>query len=212
MFDHPEARHKIKQTEIMQNETSTPPRTRKPCGRPLVPQTNPVLASYQCSGTIEHRFWSRIDKNGPPPPPAHCPELGPCWLWTGCTDKDGYGKIGRGAENASDMKASKLSWLIHNGDVPVGLCVCHFCDNPPCANPKHLWLGTSQQNTRDKCNKKRGARGENQGSHKLTEAQVAHIRATYAQGGIAQARLAEQFRVAESTIRRIIVRILWRHI
>lgn len=68
---------------------------------------------------------------------------GDCWEWIGYKNKDGYGRIG------GRILTHVLSWNHHYGDIPKGLMVCHSCDNPPCVNPKHLWLGTCKQNQMD---------------------------------------------------------------
>ena len=91
------------------------------------------------------RFWDKVapimDDRG-------------CWEWTGARTGFGYGKIGHAGRF---LAAHRISWEIHHGDVPEGLCVLHRCDNPPCVNPKHLWLGTLSDNTCDMHAKGRAA-------------------------------------------------------
>lgn len=73
-----------------------------------------------------------------------------CWEWSRGRSKDGYG-IG-----TNKIGAHRLSWILHFDSIPEGLYVCHECDNPPCVNPSHLWLGTHKQNMEDKTSKGRG--------------------------------------------------------
>ena len=89
---------------------------------------------------LEIRFWEKIDKNGK------------CWEWLGWKVK-GYGRI---KVNNIKTLAHRVSWNLHYGDIPKGLYVLHKCDNPPCVNPKHLWLGTQLDNMRDRDKKGRG--------------------------------------------------------
>jgi hypothetical protein len=101
-----------------------------------------------------------------------------CWGWKGSKDQDGYAKIyiTRNGERVTTV-ASRLSWELVHGKIPEGLLICHKCDNPTCTNPKHLFLGSTLDNMRDKIQKGRlrVAHGADSGHAKLTEAQVIEI-------------------------------------
>lgn len=75
-----------------------------------------------------------------------------CQLWTRAYDSYGYGSLGfRGRS----LRAHRLSYETYVGPIPNGLLVCHSCDTPACINPKHLFLGTDKENTRDSLRKGR---------------------------------------------------------
>ena len=93
-------------------------------------------------GSVIRRFWKYIQV------PADSNE---CWIWVGPLDTGGYGHLHicyNGHHN--EIRSHRLSWEIHNNKpIPEGLCILHHCDNPPCGNPAHLWLGTSADNQAD---------------------------------------------------------------
>ncbi len=96
-----------------------------------------------------------------------------CWEWKGGRHGKGYGQFGN-----PTRKAHRVAWEMYCGPVSNGLHVLHRCDNPPCVNPKHLFLGTNLDNVRDKIAKgrARNVRGEESPSALLTEQQVRLIR------------------------------------
>ena len=85
-----------------------------------------------------------------------------CWNWIGNKQKDGYGNI---RLNDKKILSHRASWLIHNGDIPLEMHVLHKCDNPPCVNPEHLFLGTRKDNMQDMV--KKGRHVKNLTRHKL---------------------------------------------
>lgn len=156
------------------------------------------------------RFWSKVDKDGPIP--AHRPELGPCWVWTGTLNAYGYGRLLAPGAGGGPLAAHRVSWEMHNGEIGDGLFVCHRCDNPACVNPAHLFLGTAAENSADMASKKRATRGEAVNTAKLTVQDVAEIRALYASGKPprgTQRALATRFGVNRGTILRVVAGETW---
>lgn len=111
--------------------------------------------------------------------------------------------------------AHRFSWVLHYGEIPEGLCVCHHCDNPICVNPRHLFLGTVADNNYD-CRRKgrmrpNPPRGERHPRARLTEAQVCEIRKLYKQG-YNRSQLVQQFKVSLGAISHIVKGRSWRYI
>lgn len=84
---------------------------------------------------LKDRFYGKIKKTKT------------CWYWTACVSSFGYGQI---SVNGKSVGAHRISWEIHNGSILDGLHVLHKCDNPPCVNPDHLFLGTNKDNVEDR--------------------------------------------------------------
>lgn len=111
--------------------------------------------------SLDDRFWSKVNKT----------EY--CWLWTGCTNNQGYGRI---RYNDITLLAHRVSWQIRFGEIPTGLLVLHTCDNRICVNPQHLSLGTQKDNMLDANNKGRLISGEKHYNSKLTQEDVSAIK------------------------------------
>lgn len=95
---------------------------------------------------MENDVISRINQYTFPEPNTGC------WLWGAATrDKKGYGVL---KVKGKMQFAHRLNYQIHKGEIPKGLFVCHRCDTPTCINPEHLFLGTTQENTQDRTNKR----------------------------------------------------------
>ncbi len=79
-------------------------------------------------------------------------DLFACWEWTAATDKDGYGYF---RLDKKHDRGHRVMWKWKVGPIPQGLSVLHSCDNPPCVNPAHLFLGTQHDNMADRDKKGR---------------------------------------------------------
>ena len=152
------------------------------------------------------RFWSKVDRRG----------TDECWPWT-AGKTCGYGVFS--PAHHSQRRAHRVAFELVNGQIPDGLFVCHRCNNPPCCNPAHLYIGTHADNMRDRrasghyavgdahparLHPERVARGSGHGRSKLTEGDVRSLRARYALGGVTYAELGRSFSISGGQASKII--------
>jgi hypothetical protein len=145
----------------------------------------------------KRRFWAKVLKTDT------------CWIWQGAKDKDGYGVAIFVGEPR--RKTHQLAYEDQVGPIPEGLGVLHHCDNPPCVRPDHLFLGTNQINLADMRAKGRQVKGETHGRRKLTEADVANIKALKAEH-VTQCAIAKWYGISDSAVSNIINGKRWKHL
>lgn len=141
-------------------------------------------------------FWSRVDKSGD------------CWIWTGAKNRRGYGVT---SVDHRQVRAHRLAWEYTHGSIPGRQYVCHTCDNPPCCNPAHLFLGTHEDNMRDRSMKKRVPTGERGGLAKLTWEQVRQIRRIHSEPHRPKiTETAARFNVSPGAIAHVLKGLTWK--
>ena len=152
--------------------------------------------------SLEERFWSKV---------LITADDDKCWLWTAAFHTRDYGWF---RYKGKSTRANRVAWILPNYVIPDGMEICHSCDNTSCVNPKHLFLGTHEENMKDMMSKgrHRAFRGEAVGISKLKEPQVIEMRRKYAAGGITQRELGIKFEVSLDTVHAIINRKTWKHI
>lgn len=155
---------------------------------------------------LAERFWPKVNKTEG------------CWEWQGAIQPNGYGKVRvhRGPQTNEQIGAHRASWELHHPEpIPVGMHICHTCDNRRCVNPAHLFLGTPSENQLDCASKGRhnseaSPKGSAHPRAKLTEAQVAQMRALK-MAGCRNMDLAVRFGVSRPTVSQIVNGKGWRH-
>lgn len=135
-----------------------------------------------------------------------------CWIWIGACNNKGYGVLTFQAHRA---QAHRLSWTLNVGEIPQNTCVLHRCDNPPCVNPEHLFLGTFSDNMKDCYSKGRHRRmvqnGASNPMSRLTDSQVEFIRQAIKEG-FKTTVVARYFDVSYTTISMIANGHTWKHL
>lgn len=153
---------------------------------------------------IEKRLWTKVmfpEKVG----------IDLCWYWTGYRNSDGYGRI---KINGRVRCVSHIVYELCIGPIPEGLQVLHKCDNPPCCNPDHLFLGTHQDNMTDMKEKgrSRGTPGEKNTHAVLKETDIPIIRHLWDTKQMTQTALASVYGVSQPMIGYIVRRECWMHV
>lgn len=161
------------------------------------------------SATLEERFFAGVPQQ---------PDENGCWIWTRGKQFTGYGMFSGLRINGKQKhyKAHRFAWEVWNWQsIPDGLVVRHrpvICHNRACVNPRHLVLGTKEDNERDKILDGTDSKGERNGNAKLTADDVIEIRRLYATGDHLYREIAEKFNVSHQQISLIINRKLWKHL
>lgn len=144
------------------------------------------------------RFRSKVKTVGP----------NECALWMASTCKDGYGQF---QDNARRRRLShRYAWELANGPIPERMYVLHRCDNPPCCNVRHLFLGTAADNAADREAKGRGnqAKGEKSGPAKISEKTARRVLEMPG----SHSEIAASLGMSRENVRSIKRRRTWRHL
>lgn len=149
----------------------------------------------------EKRFWEKVkilSKNA-------------CWEWQAGKFHYGHGQFSLKRKN---FKAHRISYILTKGSIPNGKCVLHKCDNPPCCNPSHLYVGTQKDNAQDR--KKRGRQNSQKGSKHsqciFDEKIVLKIRKSFSGKRGEYGSIAKKYGVDRKTIFNLITKRSWNHI
>lgn len=135
-------------------------------------------------------------------------DIAKCWIWAGSTNLGGYGQL---RIKRKPVMAHRYMYEYIHGAVPKKRHVCHHCDNRPCVNPAHLFVGSRWDNMRDAISKGRMKCGEQHYMARLSEALVRQIRNDYASGARIT-DLSKRFGVGPPNIHNVVNRNTWKHV
>ena len=146
-----------------------------------------------------------------------------CWEWSinpNTKKARKHADYGVFTLKQNNIVPSRMMWMLTYGEIPDGMLICHKCDNPPCINPFHLFIGSYADNTKDMVMKGRKStivypdrlpRGINHKNAKLNDVDILQIR-TMSSKGVSYKDIKAQFNIGKSNISSIINRKTWTHL
>lgn len=152
------------------------------------------------SKPLEEKFWSYVNIKG----------SDDCWEWNRGRTGNGYGLFTK-PNGQGRVLSHRMAYELSKGKIPKGKLVCHHCDNPPCCNGNHLFLGTKSDNMMDAIKKRIMPLGSQLPQSKLNEKNVKIAREMYKKGHSIN-ELAKKFRVNGRTMRDALERKTWKHV
>ncbi len=162
------------------------------------PVGHPTMAARVYRKSSPERFWDRVRKTEA------------CWIWEGGKDKDGYGMFHGTVHGMHITRAHRWSYATVRGPIPPNTLVCHTCDNPPCVNPDHLFLGSNAVNMADRKTKGHYATllGAARPNALLDDEKAGSI----LKDPRPYLLIAKDYGISTSTVESVKIRRTWRHV
>ncbi len=136
-----------------------------------------------------------------------------CWPWLSrMHTEDGYGRF---MVNNIDYFAHRVSYFYYHGMIKSDFLVLHIqdCPNKHCVNPYHLYLGTHDDNMKDRSIVNPESYNNfktNNPNIKLTQNEVNEIREKHLFKCYKAHELARQYHVTEHCIHAILQHRIWK--
>ena len=130
-----------------------------------------------------------------------------CWEWTATRHPKGYAWLSMPGDK--QVRGHRFSWELYRGPIPEGMKVLHRCDNRPCVNPDHLFLGTTRDNSLDMAAKGRFWCQPGVDPTKLNWPKFTQIRILFARGEISIEKIAWLYGLDAETIRSVLKGRSW---
>ena len=153
---------------------------------------------------LEKRLWSKVDKSG---------GAEACWWWQAAI-AGGYGVIFLRKEENGRRRLAQAHRIVYElliGPIPINKVLCHHCDNKLCVNPKHMFIGTEEDNAKDASLKGLLVPKSQDPRLRLDEATIKEIR-NKASNGASLAKMARRYGVSVTAIFHIVHYDTWKHV